>query len=296
MTFLHQDRPLDTLAVAHWAAPATAPTSPITPVEARLLPLLAGMIGAGHGVELISYVLTISCEALFRLVIDNDLATPHSRPLRKTGGARVWTAPDYSILVQGWLGNFQTTAIAEKLGRSRGAVWAKARRLGFPRRKRRDLIQPDLVWIKPAGATRKEPIAPFLPPSPSLPETWPVAGSPTGLMMSWKRPGREVAWTYEAAREVGLRKFAGQRNAAIAAAFGVSLRTVTSLLYWLQVPPLSREAARDDFDPSVAEANISAMRYEERRSLTNPDRPYWRHKVRREACRLDRTFDRRCTI
>ena len=94
--------------------------------------LLSGMISRGLGIEVICFVLTLARETLLDLVVEYGLPTPHNGPMRVCTGPRAWHQADYAVLVAGWLQNWQTGGIAEGIGRSKGSVWAKARRLGFP--------------------------------------------------------------------------------------------------------------------------------------------------------------------
>ena len=125
--------------------------APRTPEYATLV---TGMISQGLGIEAICFILALAREVLLDLVVDHGLPTPHDRPMRASSGAREWRQADYALLVTGWLRNWQAAGIAESIGRSKASVWAKARRLGFPRRSRRGLIWPaDL--LRPA--TRQTP-------------------------------------------------------------------------------------------------------------------------------------------
>jgi hypothetical protein len=87
--------------------------------------------------------------------------------------------------------------------------------------------------------------------------------------------------------EAAMRKWANQRNAAIARDFGVSIGAVTSHVYWLQIPKLPLETATDHYDPEVAKANIAGYGYEEINCVSNRRYAYWRHRRRRERCRRD---------
>lgn len=122
--------------------PGAAPGAAPSPSAVQLGKILAGMIGRGHGLEAICFFLQLTREALLDLAVLHDLPTPHGRPRRNRGGARAWTAADYTMLIGCWLANWRAASIGEHLGRSQGSIWYQARRLGLPRRDRKSLVKP----------------------------------------------------------------------------------------------------------------------------------------------------------
>ena len=88
-------------------------------------------------------------------------------------------------------------------------------------------------------------------------------GTKEPIELTSKRGGREVHWTTPSLIELGMRKWAGQRIQAMAVDFGVSLRTITSQLHWLEIPSRPRREQTDHFDRAAAEANIQGGRLQD---------------------------------
>jgi hypothetical protein len=273
------------LALGHEAAldpsshsqdtPTTRTASPFSSPQFRAI--LSGMVSKGHGIDAICLFLTLTREVLLDLVVQLDLPTPHDMAYRRYGGARAWTPADYGVLMAGYLGNWTTACIAERIGRSRGSIWAKARRLGLPKRDRRSLVWPKnlaRLETKPVDVPRPETPQPTASPS-RLPLRWFVKGTATPLELTSKRNGREVHWTTHALIELGMRKWGAQHIHAIAKDFGVSLRAVTSQLNWLEIPPRPRSEQTERFERATAEANIAAAGYKLVFCKTNGRFPYW---------------------
>ena len=255
-------------------------------------PLIAGMISQGLGIEAICFVLTLAREVLLDLVVDHGLPRPHDRPMRAGSGTRAWRQGDYAVLVAGWLQNWQAAGIAQTIGRSKGSVWAKARRLGFPRRSRRGL-----VW--PADLPKPEPLETPAGDQGAQPQTTSclsprqrVPGTAEEIFLNRKRGGSEIIWVtpgepHLLQRHVSMRRFSGQRPGKIAEALGISLRAVTSMLWWLQVPKLPRELDTDDYDPGLAQTNIAELGYREAKCVSNPNYIFWQHRMQRTRSRRD---------
>ncbi len=265
------------------------------PVAARApgyAPLVAGMISQGLGIEAICFVLTMAREVLLDLVVDHGLPSPHDRPMRAGSGTRAWRQGDYAVLVAGWLQNWQAAGIAQTIGRSKGSVWAKARRLGFPRRDRRGLVWPAALpkpvpLDTPAGQQDTQPQSPSCPPPRQR-----VPGTAEEIFLNRKRGGSEIIWVtpgepHLLQRHVSMRRFSGQRPGKIAEALGISLRAVTSMLWWLQVPKLPRELDTDDYDPGLAQTNIAELGYREAKCVSNPNYIFWQHRMQRTRSRRD---------
>jgi hypothetical protein len=104
--------------------------------------VLAGMAAAGHGIEAICLYLGLTRGALLEHVVRLGLATPHNRPLRKSG-ARGWSVLDTMRLVAWRVAGIHPETIGARLGRSANAVRAKARRLGLPVPDRKTLRRLD---------------------------------------------------------------------------------------------------------------------------------------------------------
>jgi hypothetical protein len=120
----------------HWAALFVAPLiAALTPLDH----VLAGMIRAGQGIEALCLYLGLARDALFDRIVELGLITPHDRPMRRPCGKRPWLAADVRLLLRFWVDGVRVVSIAGELERSPGAVSAKARRLGLPKRDRRHL-------------------------------------------------------------------------------------------------------------------------------------------------------------
>ncbi len=115
--------------------------------------VLAGMVAAGHGIEAICLYLGLTRTVLLEHVVRLGLATPHDRPMRKSG-ARGWSVLDTMRLIAWRVAGVHPDTIGARLGRSANAVRAKARRLGLPVSDRKTLR-------KLAPGTLEEPVAGF---------------------------------------------------------------------------------------------------------------------------------------
>jgi hypothetical protein len=104
-----------------------------------------------------------------------------------------------------------------------------------------------------------------------------------------KRDGREVNWAEnpQALIEMGMRWWGGQRIDKIAEDFGVSYRTITSQLNWLQVKSLPRSELTDTFDRAVAEENIKKAGYKLMFCKSDGRFPYWADRVARTRAKRD---------
>ena len=110
--------------------------------------VLAGMVGAGLGIEAICLYL-----GLTRLVLDDNLVrlglrTPHDRPLRKSG-ARGWSVQDLQCAIYWRRDGIHPDVIGQRLGRSANAVRAKLRRIGVPPPGRKALRRVDPQSLPP---------------------------------------------------------------------------------------------------------------------------------------------------
>ncbi|NPD66350.1 hypothetical protein HN018_23320 (plasmid) [Lichenicola cladoniae] len=227
--------------------------------------------------------MTLTREVLLDLVVLLDLPRPHDATLRRAGGSQAWLAQDYSVLLAGWMGNWPTLCIAEQIGRSRGSIWAKTRRMGLPRRERRSLVWPILI---PAMA-QDWPIEPVVPER--LPDEWMTRGTQTPIRMQSKRGGSEVDWAGSSGAliDIGMRCWSGQRPRKIAEDYGVSYRTITSQLHWLQIPTMPRTQQVDHFDPDIGNARMTEAKYKMMTCVSDERFPYWTHRMRREKSRRD---------
>jgi hypothetical protein len=106
--------------------------------------VLAGMVGAGLGIEALCAFLNLSWPALDEQLVRLGLATPHDRPLRKAG-SRGWSLRDTIRLIAWRVAGVHPEIIGQRLDvpRSANAVRAKARRIGIPAPARKALHKPD---------------------------------------------------------------------------------------------------------------------------------------------------------
>lgn len=105
--------------------------------------LLAGMVEAGLGIPALSLYLSLAEPELLARIARLDLAVPHNRPMRRAGGSNPWTATEIRHLIQWWGEGIRVARIADALGRSKGGIYAKKRRLGLPSRDRKSLVDRD---------------------------------------------------------------------------------------------------------------------------------------------------------
>jgi hypothetical protein len=244
--------------------------------------LLDGMLAQGHGIEALCVFLTLTRDALFALLVELNLPTPHDRPLRRSTGARAWKGADFPILLEGWLNNWSAACIGHHLGRSRGSIWYKARRLGLPKRERRLLHWSERAVAEPLLAPNAES------KRKRLPARWFVKGTDKILELTSKRNGLEVDWaaSVEALVDIGWRIWSGQRVDRIAEDYGVSYRTITSQNQWLQaLSPKSHKDLVVHFDRARGEANAKAAKAVLTKCLTNSIFPYWRSPDKRQSRR-----------
>jgi hypothetical protein len=243
--------------------------------------LLASMLAQGHGIQALCLFLSLTRGALLDLVVHLDLPTPHDRPMRKSGGIRAWRAEDFPTFLAGWLGNWSAACLADRLGRSRGSIWYKARRMGLPKRERRALFWPDDLR-SPAPAPLEMPAEPEgARPRKRYPERWLVKGTDKKIELTSQRNGLEVNWAanVDALIEMGWRHWSGQRLSRIAEDFGVSYTAVASQLYWLDSQgPSSRAEWTDIFDRPRGEANARKAQYKLAYSKSDTRFPYFSYK------------------
>jgi hypothetical protein len=243
--------------------------------EAQYLVLLSSMFAKGHGIEALCFFLALTRNSLLDLAVQFDLPTPHDRPRRGSGGARAWKQSDFTVLLDGWFNNWSAACIAQQLSRTRGSVWYQARRLGLPKRERRSLHWP----VKAAS----EPLSNETRVKQRLPERWYVKGTDRVFELTSKRQGLEVDWARHPAAlvDIGWRIWSGQRIRRIADDYGVSYRTITSQMGWLQAVAPKRKNLRDDFDRALGEANARTAGAILARCQTNSVFSYWKTKLKR---------------
>ena len=144
------------------ATPAKQPSVPVSSVRILLARVLPSMVARGHGLDTLCLYLAIARVALLDLVVALGLSTPHDRPHRKAGGRNPWSLGDVGGLIELWMEGWRAGSLAERFGRSPGAIWSKARQLGLPARDRKSLVRPaDSHAKRPAQSAQRGPVANF---------------------------------------------------------------------------------------------------------------------------------------
>ena len=144
---------------ASWPAASAAPAA-ASSVRILLARVLPSMVARGHGLDTLCLYLAIARVALLDLVVALGLPTPHDRPHRKAGGRNPWSPGDVSLFIELWMECWRAGSLAERFGRSPGAIWSKARQLGLPARDRKSLVcPPDPHAPQPAESAQRRPIA-----------------------------------------------------------------------------------------------------------------------------------------
>ena len=240
--------------------------------------LLAGLVHQGFGVEALCFFLSLAREALLDLVVRLDLPTPPEVAFRPRGGTHAWTQDDYGRLFRAWEDDWRCGAISDTLGRSKSSVWAKARRLGLPKRDRRALLQPELILPPRARQLDLFPRGFEIPsqawPPPPEVREWKARGTAEDVSVCRKRDN-EALWTRELCEHVERRFWSGQKNKAIARDLGISVRAITSMRWRMQIPKLPRDWLRDGYCPDRAARHIAAMGYVKKPCRTNSSYTYW---------------------
>lgn len=141
-----------------------------------LLQVLQGMLNRGQSQDAMIALFDCSCETLNAALIEMDLPMPADRRWNRGPEKSRWTVLDTQTLSVVWTQGYRVSPIAEGLGRKTGAVYAKARLLGLPKRGRTELRDgplPDLALglapleplsIKAAAPNVPPPAAPVIPP------------------------------------------------------------------------------------------------------------------------------------
>lgn len=258
-------------------------------VSARLV---AALVHRGHGIDAICFFLALARDFLLDAMVKLDLPTPPDAPFRPRGGAHAWTQDDYRRLLNAWENDWRCGAIAETLGRSKSSVWAKARRLGLPKRDRHVLLQPAIIE---SPRRRQLDLFPLIStdteawPPPATIREWKPLGTDADVTIR-RKSGRdnEVEWDKELRDHVQNRFWSGQRNKAIARDLGITLRAITSMKCRMEIPrKMPREWLSDVYRPEKVAEHIAAMNYVERQCRKNPDYTFWAKRGARPHSRRD---------
>jgi hypothetical protein len=108
--------------------------------------VLAGMIGAGLGVEAICAYLGLSRATFDYNLVRLDLPSPHERP-RRRGGRRAWTDDELRCAIYWRCLGIHPESIGLVFGRSTSAVRSKMHRLGVPAPGRKKLHKVDVATL-----------------------------------------------------------------------------------------------------------------------------------------------------
>lgn len=275
--------------------PSKAPRSGAwpSPLE-RALP---GMVARGHGIETLCLYLRLDQSALFELVVTLGLPTPPNKAHRTATARNCWQAKDISVFIVLWMDGWAAVSLAERFGRSRNAVWSKARQLGLPRRDRSDQFRPadpnmalpqDYVGKqRPAGrscadVTPRSPVEyadvspvvhPVLPglaletlthpvPTLTIPGVTPVQlAAALDLSPIVRKGGRgEIVYTPARDLQIALRHYGSQHYVAAAREMGMSVFAYLTRRKRLRLLPMPRGEFVDEFNPEWAAQYIMAHR------------------------------------
>ncbi len=122
------------------------PAGPHYPLFDRVL---ACLVTAGQSIQALCLLLSLSHAVLDEHIIRLGLLTPHDRPMRG-GGPKGWSLKDTLLMIILRLAGIHPEVIGQKLDmpRTASAVRAKARRLGIPCPKRKDVYKPDPATLR----------------------------------------------------------------------------------------------------------------------------------------------------
>lgn len=274
-------------------AAAQRPSGPASsPIERAL----TGMVARGHGIETLCRYLRLAPSALFDLIITLGLPTPDDRAHRITGARNSWQAEDVSVFIVLWMDGWAAASLAERFGRSRNAVWSKARQLGLPRRERRDQFRPvyphmaieasyvqqqspaarassDLTLLRapvdqtavvpvfrsvPAAQAREATIHPV--PALDIPGvTQAQLAAAINLPPITRKGGRgEIVYTPDLDLQIALRHYGSQHYKAAAREMGMSAFAYLTRRKRLELQPMPRGEFVDEFNPKWAAEYMQA--------------------------------------
>lgn len=265
------------LASAVAAAVAASPLILKVEGTARSAPsrnddVLRGLVARGHGLDAITVFLQHSRDEVLENIVRLGLPTPHDRPFRAHSGPRAWNPADYLSFIQDWTSGLHAESIGFRLGRSAGAVYAKVRWFGLPKRERGRVYRAE------------DPSYPQSVEAPLKLETVDAASrsilaADGGRLTIRKMLSRnQIFWTPELDAELGNRYWANQHHLAIAKEWGVSEGSIRSRANRLQLPPRERSELVEHYDPSVIKANIANAHFVLRKCSHAKDWFFWAHR------------------
>ncbi|UZO94726.1 hypothetical protein [Roseomonas mucosa] len=234
--------------------------------------VLRGLVARGHGLDAISVFLQNSCDEVLENVVRLGLPTPHDRQFRAHSGPRAWNPADYLSFIQDWTAGLHAESIGFRLGRSAGAVYAKVRWFGLPKRERGRIHR---AGVPSASQTVEASLKPQTVEA-AYQSIFTADGSRLTIRKMLKR--NQIFWTPELDVELGNRYWANQHHIAIAKEWGVSSGSIRSRANRLQLPPRERSELVEHYDPSVIKANIAGANYVYRKCSHAKDWFFWAHR------------------
>ncbi|MBI0537034.1 hypothetical protein D9599_15795 [Roseomonas sp. KE2513] len=267
-------------------APVVAPVLPISSLAGEAVmqvgwrydAALAGMVGKGHGVASIATFLGVDSAFVLERVLVRGLATPHDRPLRTRRHPKAWPAAHFRRLIDCWLDGWKAASAAEALGRSVNSIYAQVRRLGLPRRPRRELHQPapDTVermqreWGS-LGQIYRDVVT---PPDQTLVQIITRASGEI-LRIERKKNRDEIRWTPALDHEISERSWANQHYKAIGKALRISHRAVRTRLSLIGMPSHEREDLVEHYDPALGRERLRRSGYRWRECSFRKGQFFW---------------------
>ncbi|MCW2318903.1 hypothetical protein M2322_004472 [Rhodoblastus acidophilus] len=165
----------------------------------------------GASVGLLAELFGLPREAVEQRAATLGLPRPLDRPVRNAG-PRGWTIETLRQFITLWCDNVATRSIAVAIGRSKGSLYAKRKRLGLEPRNRRDLEErsPEACAATPMSWLPRPLIDVVVKPIQLLAEALKKHPDPKS------DPARQDRWTPERSKSCSFLAFAGLSNTAIA--------------------------------------------------------------------------------
>jgi hypothetical protein len=200
--------------------------------------ILCGMVAAGLVQQALCVFLDLSEDELFSDLRRLNLSTRSDRPLRRPGGAHPWSAEHVRLLITRWVANIHPESIGAELGRSAAGVRSKARRLGFYRRSRKDLIKVAVVT---------ETLSEELRTAASAAVSASGAQASDAAASRQRRHARRIVWNDDLDMKVARRWFAWQCRHGIAKDLGLTEGQVRSRASRMGLPLRERHKIVADY-------------------------------------------------